>query len=48
MKPEEEKIDAQTFWKIKKRLFPKSMDPPSVMMDKDGNILTTDKAIENR
>ena len=35
MKPEEGKIDAQKFWKIKKRLFPKSMDPPSVMMDKD-------------
>ena len=48
MKPEEGKIDAQKFWKIKKRLFPKSMDPPSVMMDKDGNLLTTDKAIENR
>ena len=48
MKPEEGKIDAQKFWKIKKRLFPKSMDPPSVMIDKDGNILTDDKAIENR
>ena len=34
MKPEKGKIYAQKFWKIKKRLFSKSMDPPSVMMDK--------------
>ena len=46
MKPEKGKIDAQKFWKLKKGLFPKSMDPPTVMMDKEGNILTTDKAIE--
>ena len=32
---------------LKKRLFPESMDPPTVMMDNEGNILTTDKAIES-
>ena len=48
MKPEGGKIDSQRFWKIKKKLFPKSRDPPSVMLDKEGNLLTTDKAIKNR
>ena len=32
MKPEHGKIDAQKFWKMKKKLFPKSRDPPSVML----------------
>ena len=48
MKPEEGRIDAQKFWKMKKKLFPKSRDPPSAMLDKDGNMLTTDAAIEKR
>ena len=48
MKPEEGKIDSQRFWKIKKKLFPKSRDPPSAMFDKANNLLTSDKAIESR
>jgi hypothetical protein len=48
MKPDEGKIDSQRFWKIKKKIFPKSKEPPSVMLDKCGNMLTTEKAIESR
>ena len=48
MKPEEGRIDAQKFWKMKKRIFPKNNDPPSAMLDKDGKIITSNKEIENR
>ena len=48
MKPEEGRIDAQKFWKMKKRIFPKNNDPPSAMLDKDGNIITSKKEIEKR
>ena len=48
MKPDEGKIDAQKFWKIKKKLCPKSREPPSAMLDKGGNLLTTEKAIQDR
>ena len=48
MKPNKGKIDAQRFWKIKKKLFPKSRDPPSAMLDKFHNLLTTQEAIEAR
>ena len=47
MKPEEGRIDSQRFWKLKKRLFPKSRDPPSAMIDKGKNVLTSNKAIES-
>ena len=47
MKPEEDRIDSQRFWKLKKRLFPKSRDPPSAMIDKGKNVLTSNKAIES-
>ena len=43
-----EKLDSQKFWKLRKRLCPKSKDPPSVMLDSKGNILTTNRAIEER
>ena len=48
MKPDEGRIDAQKFWKLKKKLFPKSNDPPSAMLDKQGNMLTSKRDIENR
>ena len=47
MKPEEGRIDLQEFWKMKKKLFPHSRDPPSAMIDKEKNVLTTNKAIES-
>ena len=48
MKPNNGKIDAQRFWKLKKKIFPKSRDPPSAMLDKFNNLLTTQAAIEAR
>ena len=42
-----EKLDQQKFWRLKKKICPKSTDPPSVMLHKTGNLLTTNKAIEN-
>ena len=45
MKPNEGKIDAQKFWKLKKKLFPKSIDPPSAMLDSLENLITTQDAI---
>ena len=47
MKPDEGKIDAQKFWKLKKKIFPKSREPPLAMLDKGGNLLTSKKAIED-
>ena len=43
-----EKLDQLKFWRLKKKICPKSTDPPSVMLHKTGNLLTTNKAIENR
>ena len=48
MNPEKGKIDSQRFWKIKKKVFPKSKDPPSAMLDKFSNLLTTQESIEAR
>ena len=44
----EGRIDAQKFWKINNKLFPKSRDPPVAILDKHGNLVTADKAIETR
>ena len=48
MKPDKGKIDSQKFWKRKKKVFPKSREPPSAMLDKSGNLLTTEKSIQDR
>ena len=48
MKPEEGRKESHKFWQMKKKLFPKSREPPSAMLDSDGVILTTNKAIERR
>ena len=42
------RIDAQKFWKINKKLFPRSRDPQVAILDKRSNLVKTDKAIENR
>ena len=42
------RIDAQQFWKINKKLFPRSRDPPVAILSKHGNLVTADKAIETR
>ena len=44
----EDKLDTQQFWKIRKKVSPTNKDPPSVMMDSHGNILTSNKAISDR
>ena len=38
-------LNSKEVWKLKKKLFPKSHEPPSVMKDEKGNLLTSDKAI---
>ena len=48
LKPDEGKINAHKFWRLKKKLFPKSWDPPAAFVDKHGNLLTTKNAIEKR
>ena len=41
-------LDAKQLWKLKKRLCPKTRDPPTAMLDKYDNLLTSDSAIQNR
>ena len=35
-------------WKLRKKMCPKNRDPPTAMIDKKGNLLTSDKAIQDR
>ena len=44
----EGKINTNELWKLKKRLCPKSRDPQCAMLDSKGNLLTNEKAIQNR
>ena len=48
MKPDGGKINSHKFWNLKKKICPKSKDPPSAMIDKDGNLLTTHEDIEKK
>ena len=48
MKPNKGGMDHNKIWKLKKRLCPNSRDPPSAMLDSKGNLLTSNKAIEER
>ena len=41
-------LDAKQLWRLKKRLCPKSRDPPTAMLDKHNNLLTSDPAIQER
>jgi hypothetical protein len=47
-KSEEGGLNPNKMWKLKKRLCPKAMAPPSAMLDKEGNLLTSDEAIKER
>ena len=38
---DDEKLDQQKFLRLRKKLCPNSTDPPFVMLDKTGNLLTT-------
>ena len=44
----DETMNANKIWKLKKRLCPNAMAPPSAMLDKEGNILTTYDGIKER
>jgi hypothetical protein len=48
MKPSEGKIDSQKFWKIKRKMCKKSIDPPAAMFDSDGTLLTSNCDIQAR
>ena len=49
LNPDDEgRNDAQKFWKINKKIFPKSRDPPVAILDRKGNLINADKAIEER
>ena len=41
-------IDAKQMWKLRKKMCPNSRDPPTAILDRHGNLLTSDEAIENR
>ena len=41
-------MNLPTIWKLKKKLCPQSQEPPSTFLDSAGNLLTNEKAIENR
>ena len=41
-------MNAKQIWKMKKKLCPRSKDPPTAMLDSKGIILMSDKAIQNR
>ena len=47
VKPGSGGLNTQQMWKLRKRMCPKSRDPPSAMLDSNGNLITSDKAIEN-
>ena len=48
IKSDSGKLDANKLCKFRKKVCPKSCDPPTAMMDKHGDILTSDDAISNR
>ena len=40
-------FNAGKFWKLKKKLNPRAQDPPTAMLDEDGNLVTSAKGVEN-
>ena len=47
LKPEDNRIDSKLLWKLKKKLCPRAVDAPSAMNDKEGNLITADRALKN-
>ena len=43
---EEGGINSGKLWKLRKKLFPRSRDPPTAMMDSDGNLVTSEDRIQ--
>jgi hypothetical protein len=48
MKPDDGPIKPNEMWRLRKKMCPKNRDPPTAMEDKNGNLLTADKAIQDR
>ena len=46
IKCEEGGIHSGRLWRLRKKLFPKSRDPPTAMKDPDGNLVTSEEEIE--
>ena len=44
---EEGGFNSGKLWKLRKKLFPKSRDPPTAMMDMDGNLITSVDSIQD-
>ena len=44
---EEGGINSGKLWSLRRRLCPKSRDPPTAMLDLQGNLVTSPSAIEN-
>ena len=47
IKPDEGGLHSGKLWKLKKKLSPKCRDPPTAMTDKEGNLFTSEKDIQN-
>ena len=47
IKCEEGGFNSGKLWKLKKKLFPQSRDPPTAMLDQDGNLVTDSSQIQN-
>lgn len=47
MKSEKGKLTHRGMWKIKRKLFPDSTDPPIAKIDFHGNLITSTEALEN-
>ena len=48
IKPNEGGMNEKKIWKLKKKLCPQSRDPPTAMLDDQGNLLTANTDIEKR
>ena len=48
LKVNESGMNQKQIWKLKKKLCPRSNDPPTSMLDEKGNLLTSNKAIQKR
>ena len=48
MKPDDGLIKPNEMWKLRKKMCPKNRDPLTAMEDKNGNLLTANKAIQDR
>ena len=47
IKCEEGGLNSGKLWKLRKKMFPRSRDPPTAMMDSDGNLVTSETEIQN-